>query len=64
MCALSRKFWALHMDNIAAIDMAPMAVLTIQYNLTAGTIAPWAEKRPELRPILRKVLDFDVSWVF
>ncbi|KAJ6602708.1 acyl-CoA dehydrogenase NM domain-like protein [Mycena vulgaris] len=61
---LSPKFWAMHMDNIAAVDIAPMALLTIQYNLAAGTIAPWAAKRPELRPILQKILNFDVSGQF
>jgi hypothetical protein len=53
----------MHTDNIAAVDIAPMALLTIQYNLAAGTIAPWSEKRPELRPILQKILDFEVSCV-
>ncbi|KAJ7479856.1 acyl-CoA dehydrogenase NM domain-like protein [Mycena latifolia] len=61
---LSPKFWAMHTDNIAAVDIAPMALLTIQYNLAAGTIAPWAEKRPELRPILQKILNFEVSGQF
>jgi hypothetical protein len=60
---LSPKFWAMHTNNIAAVDLAPMVILTIQYNLAAGTIAPWAEKRPELRPILQKILDFEVSCV-
>ncbi|KAJ7751750.1 acyl-CoA dehydrogenase NM domain-like protein [Mycena maculata] len=61
---LSPKFWAMHTDNIAAVDIAPMALLTIQYNLAAGTIAPWAVKRPELRPILQKILDFEASGQF
>lgn len=34
--SLSDKFWAMNSDNIAAIDIAPMALLTIQYNLAAG----------------------------
>ncbi|KAJ7136146.1 acyl-CoA dehydrogenase NM domain-like protein [Mycena epipterygia] len=58
---LSRKFWAMHSDNIVAVDIAAMALLTIQYNLAAGTIAPWAEERPELQPLLQKILDFEVS---
>ncbi|KAF8189522.1 acyl-CoA dehydrogenase NM domain-like protein [Mycena galopus ATCC 62051] len=62
--SLSPKFWAMHSDGVAAIDPAPMALLTIQYNLAAGTIAPWAEKRPELRPILQKILNFEVSGQF
>jgi hypothetical protein len=61
--ALSPKFWAMHTDNIAAVDIAPIVILTIHYNLVAGIIAPWAEKRPELRPIFQKILDFEVSCV-
>ncbi|KAJ6550334.1 hypothetical protein B0H19DRAFT_951704, partial [Mycena capillaripes] len=60
---LSSYFWAMHTDNIAAIDIAIMALLTMQYNLAAGTIAPWAEKRPELRSILKATLEFEVSYV-
>jgi hypothetical protein len=60
---LSAKFWAMHTDNIVGTDGAAMTVLTIQYNLAAGTIAPWAERRPELRPILQQILDFDAWWV-
>ncbi|KAJ6454137.1 acyl-CoA dehydrogenase NM domain-like protein [Mycena sanguinolenta] len=62
--SLSPKFWAMHTNNIAAIDIASMALLTIQYNLAAGTIALWAEKHPELRTILQKILDFEVSGQF
>ncbi|KAF7357181.1 Acyl-CoA dehydrogenase NM domain-like protein [Mycena sanguinolenta] len=62
--SLSPKFWAMYMDNIAAVDIAPMALLVIQYNLAAGTIAPWAEKRPELQPIMQQILDFEVSGQF
>ncbi|KAJ7866256.1 acyl-CoA dehydrogenase NM domain-like protein [Mycena olivaceomarginata] len=61
---LSPKFWAMHTDNIAAVDIAPIVILTIHYNLVAGIIAPWAEKRPELRPIFQKILDFEVSGQF
>ncbi|KAJ7235006.1 acyl-CoA dehydrogenase NM domain-like protein [Mycena haematopus] len=62
--SLTPKFWAMHTTNIAAVDIAAMVLLSIQYNLAAGTIAPWAEKRPDLRPILQKILDFEVSGQF
>ncbi|KAJ7346321.1 hypothetical protein DFH08DRAFT_810154 [Mycena albidolilacea] len=58
---LSPKFWAMRTDSIAAVDIAPTTLLTIQYNLAAGTIAPWVEQHPEVRPILQKILDFEVS---
>ncbi|KAJ6454128.1 acyl-CoA dehydrogenase NM domain-like protein [Mycena sanguinolenta] len=62
--SLSPKFWALHTTNIGTIDMASALILAIQYNLAAGTIAPWADKRPELRLILQKLLDFEISGLF
>ena len=62
--ALTDKFWAMHWDNIAASDIAAYSILTIQYNLVAGALAPFAAKRPELRPLLQQILDFDVSGQF
>ena len=58
---LRPKFWQLHTDMIASIDGAVTTLLTIQYNLAAGTLAPHAFKRPELQPLLRRILNFDVS---
>ena len=58
---LTDKFWAMHLDNIAGLDLAAFTLLTIQYNLVIGTLAPHASKRPELRPVLQQLLDFDVS---
>ncbi|TCD66082.1 hypothetical protein EIP91_001840 [Steccherinum ochraceum] len=58
---LRPKFWALHTDLIAPKDGAAMTLITIQYNLAAGTLAPHAFKRPELRPLLQQIMDFDVS---
>ncbi|TCD66582.1 hypothetical protein EIP91_001139 [Steccherinum ochraceum] len=58
---LRPKLWALHADLIATKDGAVMTLLTIQYNLAAGTLAPFAFKRPELRPLLKDIMDFNVS---
>ncbi|KLO06946.1 acyl-CoA dehydrogenase NM domain-like protein [Schizopora paradoxa] len=62
--ALTDKFWAMHWDNIAALDVAAFSILTIQYNLVAGALAPHAATRPELRPLLKQILDFSVSGQF
>lgn len=51
----------MHGDPILTVDAAMYTLLTIQYNLHAGTLAKYAKTRRELRPILQKVLDFDVS---
>ena len=60
---LRPKFWQMHMDQIIAMDGAASTLLTIQYNLAAGTLAPFAIQRPDLQPILKKIMDFDVSLV-
>ncbi|KLO15450.1 acyl-CoA dehydrogenase NM domain-like protein [Schizopora paradoxa] len=62
--ALTEKFWAVTADNIFAIDSSAIILLTIQYNLAAGTLAPFAEHRPELRPLLDQMLNFDISAQF
>ena len=58
---LRPKFWELHTDNVHSLDAAAFTLLTIQYNLMGGTLAAFAEKRPELQPIMDKVMRFDVS---
>ncbi|KAJ7485009.1 hypothetical protein B0H11DRAFT_1148270 [Mycena galericulata] len=61
---LTPKFWQMHADQIAPMDGAAMTLLTIQYNLAAGTLAPHALSRPELRPLLQQIMNFDVSAQF
>ncbi|KAJ7506874.1 hypothetical protein B0H11DRAFT_2169898 [Mycena galericulata] len=61
---LTPKFWQLHVDHIAGMDGAAFTLLAIQYNLAAGTLAPHSLARPELHPLLQKIMDFDVSAQF
>ncbi|KAI9452338.1 acyl-CoA dehydrogenase NM domain-like protein [Russula earlei] len=58
---LSQKFWDLHTDPIASIDGAAATLLTLQYNLCAGTLATYLPEQPSLAPLLQRVLDFQVS---
>ena len=58
---LSPKFWDLHTDPIASIDGAAATLLTIQYNLCAGTLVTYCSEQPGLAPLLQRVLDFEVS---
>lgn len=58
---LSPKFWDLHTDPIASIDGAAASLLTLQYNLCAGTLATYLPEQPGLAPLLQRVLNFDVS---
>ena len=59
---LSPKFWNMHTDPISWIDGAAVTLLTIQYNLCAGTLATYVKGRPDLVPLLKQVLDFEVSY--
>jgi hypothetical protein len=58
---LSPKFWALHTDPINPYDMAAFTLLTIQYNLAAGTLARFLPGRRDLEEVMREILDFNVS---
>ena len=58
---LSPKFWELHTDPIASIDGAAATLVTLQYNLCAGTLATYLPEQPTLAPLLQRVLDFEVS---
>ncbi len=57
----SKKFWDMYMDHIVTHDGGAVALFSIQLNLMAGTLAPFARKRPELRPLLEDVLAFRAS---
>ncbi|KLO09038.1 acyl-CoA oxidase, partial [Schizopora paradoxa] len=61
---LTEKFWQMPADLIAVIDASAMILLTIQYNLAAGTLAPFVERRPDLRPLMNRILKFDISAQF
>ena len=61
MLFLSPKFWDLHTDPIASIDGAAATLLTLQYNLCAGTLATYLPEQPRLAPLIQRVLDFEVS---
>ncbi|KAH9940412.1 acyl-CoA dehydrogenase NM domain-like protein [Epithele typhae] len=55
---LTPKFWQLHNDPISLQDGAALTLLTIQYNLAAGTIARYAQHRPDLVPLVEDLLQF------
>ncbi|KAF7587803.1 hypothetical protein BBP40_006684 [Aspergillus hancockii] len=61
---LSPKFWRLQTDSIAAVDGGALTLISIQYNLFVGTVAPYAATRPELQPILQRAMKFEVSAQF
>jgi acyl-CoA oxidase len=59
--SMTPKFWQLHLDLIFVMDMAASTLITIQYNLVAGTVALFAAERPDLQMILKELLDFNVK---
>jgi acyl-CoA oxidase len=55
-----QKFWDIHTDPIAVTDGAAPCLLTIHYNLFLGTVAPYANKSPEMRRMVDEALKFNV----
>ncbi|EIW79678.1 acyl-CoA dehydrogenase NM domain-like protein [Coniophora puteana RWD-64-598 SS2] len=56
---LTPKFWETHLDPIFASDAAATTLLTIQYNLVAGTLAKFAASdRPELIPLVQDIIAY------
>ncbi|KAF8159221.1 acyl-CoA dehydrogenase NM domain-like protein [Crassisporium funariophilum] len=58
LATLSQKFWDLHTDPMTVLDGAGTTLLTIQYNLCAGTIIDHSEGRPDLDPLIDDLLRF------
>lgn len=60
VATLTPAFWAFHLDPVLCIDGAAATLLTIQYNLSAGTIARLVveEGREDLRQVVQDMLEF------
>ncbi|CAI7610691.1 unnamed protein product [Penicillium glandicola] len=58
---LTPKFWDVHLDLIGAFDYGTYVLMTIQVNLAAGTVAPFAEEQPQYRKLLEQILNFEIS---
>jgi acyl-CoA oxidase len=51
----------MHTDPIMVLDGAASTLLTIQYNLVAGTLAQYAATtRPDLVSVVKDILRWDV----
>lgn len=58
---LSPKFWRMHTDPICTVDGAAATLLTIQLNLAAGTLAPFAMgARKDLYPLYDDIIKYRV----
>ncbi|KAF8148429.1 acyl-CoA dehydrogenase NM domain-like protein [Crassisporium funariophilum] len=58
LATLSQNFWDLHTDPITCLDGAATTLLTIQYNLAAGTLIHHSEGRNDLAPLIDDLLKF------
>lgn len=63
LLTLSQKFWDLHVDPIVLLDTAATTLLTIQFNLCAGTIAQYSLQRPDLVPLVEDLLRYRKQYV-
>ncbi|KAI0077143.1 acyl-CoA oxidase [Panus rudis PR-1116 ss-1] len=52
----SRKFWDMFRHNTVILDGAATSLYSIQLNLAAGTLAPFVQQRPDLRPLMDDLL--------
>jgi hypothetical protein len=60
---MTPAFWKLHMDMLTAMDGGAINLVSVQYNLFVGTVAPFAATHPELPPIIQKALRVEISYV-
>lgn len=60
---MTPAFWKLHMDMLTAMDGGAINLVSVQYNLFVGTVAPFAATHPELPSIIDKALRVDISCV-
>ncbi|KAL3428653.1 putative acyl-CoA oxidase [Aspergillus tetrazonus] len=61
---MSPAFWKLHIDMLTAMDGGAINLVSVQYNLFVGTVAPFAATHPELPSIIEKALRVDISSQF
>ncbi|GKU22964.1 unnamed protein product [Fusarium langsethiae] len=61
---LTPKFWDFHFDLIAARDMTAFIIAAIHINLCLGTLCSFIPRRPDLQPLLDKLLRFEVCGEF
>jgi hypothetical protein len=58
---LSDKFWDLHRDYMMQADTAAGTLLTIQYNLAAGTLTQYLPERSDLECLIEDILTWKVQ---
>ena len=59
---LTDEWWAVQLDPLFTMDPAACTIVWIQLNLVAGTLAMYSHNRPDIRPLINKILSFDVLY--
>ncbi|KAH7915579.1 acyl-CoA oxidase [Hygrophoropsis aurantiaca] len=60
----SPKYWALMTDPIMSLDTAMFTILAAHVGLTIGTLSRHLHKRPDLRPLVNRLLRFDTVGIY
>ncbi|OJD36606.1 acyl-dehydrogenase nm domain-like protein [Diplodia corticola] len=58
---LSPKFWHFHLDTIHAAANNCLVLLTTHLNLCIGTLGSYLKDRPDLAPLIEKLLKFEIN---
>ncbi|KAL1630024.1 hypothetical protein SLS54_000884 [Diplodia seriata] len=61
---LSPKFWNFHLDPIHATANNCLVLLTTHLNLCIGTLGSYLKDRPDLGPLIEKLLKFEINGQF
>ncbi|KAG0699133.1 acyl-CoA oxidase [Suillus ampliporus] len=62
--SVSPKYWAMMTDPIMSLDTAMYTILAAHVGLTIGTLSRHLHKRPDLRPLVNRLLRFDTVGIY
>ncbi|KAF5390953.1 hypothetical protein D9757_003968 [Collybiopsis confluens] len=60
----SPRFWTMMTDPICALDIAMFTILAAHVGLTIGTLSRHLKARPDLRPLVERLLRFDTVGIY
>ncbi|KAH7890445.1 acyl-CoA oxidase [Phlebopus sp. FC_14] len=60
----SPRYWSMMTDPIMALDTAMFTILAAHVGLTIGTLSRHLRKRPDLRPLVNRLLRFDTVGIY
>ncbi|KIJ62260.1 hypothetical protein HYDPIDRAFT_30524 [Hydnomerulius pinastri MD-312] len=60
----SPRYWSMMTDPIMALDTAMFTILAAHVGLTIGTLSRHLHKRPDLRPLVNRLLRFDTVGIY